>query len=162
VSAIRLPFRAFWPGSGRRAHRGATILIALIVASLAFTLLFIGASSPYTHSNLNAAYDDSYTRTDQIVLGAAEPFGGLSPSVGGADPLTRGRNLFVTQGCVGCHGLAAEGGAVAKAIAGVDAQLLVQRVREGTSGMPPFSTEGLTDAELAEILTYLRSLPPAQ
>ena len=144
-----------------RMHRGATILVGLIVVSLAGTLLFIGATSPYTHANLVAAYDDSYTRTQQIVVGPAQPFTGISrPVVAGGDPVRRGEVLFVTEGCVGCHGIGGQGGAVAKANAGVDAQLLVQRVREGTAtGMPPYSQTALTDDDLALILTYLRSLP---
>ena len=144
-----------------RWHRGATIVVGLVVLSLAATLLFIGATSPYTHSNLNAAYDDGYTRTQQILVGPPEPFTGISrPVVTGGDPVRRGEVLFVTEGCVGCHGIGAQGGAVAKANAGVDAQLLVQRVREGTTtGMPPYSKTALSDDDLALILTYLRSLP---
>jgi mono/diheme cytochrome c family protein len=143
-----------------RAHRGATIVVALVVLSLAGTLLFIGASSPYTHANLNAAYDEGYTRTAQIVVGPAQPFMGLShgaPAAG--DAVARGARLFVTEGCVGCHALAGQGGAVAKAIAGADVALIAQRVRQGTPGMPPFAMDGLTDDQLADIATYLRSLP---
>lgn len=163
MSAIRLPFRAFWPRSGGPAHRGATIVIALVVASLAFTLLFIGASSPYTHANLNRAYDDGYTRTEQVIVGAPIPFSGLgssTPATG--DAIQRGGALFITEGCFGCHALGGQGGAVAKAIAGVDQKLLAQKVREGTAGMPQFSTTGLTDEQLAAIGAYLRSLPPVK
>ena len=144
-----------------RAHRGATIVVGLVVLSLAGTLLFIGASSPYTHANLNAAYDDGYTRTAQIVVGPAQQFMGLSHSApAGGDAVARGGQLFVTEGCVGCHAIGGQGGAVAKAIAGADVALINQRVREGTTtGMPPFAKEGLTDAQLADIATYLRSLP---
>ena len=147
-----------------KAYRGATIVVGLVVLTLAGTLLFIGASSPYTHANLNAAYDDSYTRTAQIVVGPGQPFMGLShgSSIAG-DAVARGGQLFVTAGCVGCHALGGQGGAVAKAIAGADVALINQRVREGTTtGMPPFAKEGLTDAQLADIATYLRSLPPVK
>jgi len=147
-----------------RRHRGATILVGLVVLSLASTLLFIGASSPYTHANLNATYDEGYTRTTQIVVGPAQPLvnlGARSPVTG--DAITRGAQLFVTEGCVGCHALGAQGGAVAKAIAGADVALVNQRVREGTTtGMPPFAKDGLTDQQLADIATYLRSLPPVK
>jgi mono/diheme cytochrome c family protein len=143
-----------------RAHRGATIIIGLVVASLAATLLLIGASSPYTHANLNAAYDDRYERTQQIVVGPPQQFDGLSRELAtNGDPVARGAQLFITEGCVGCHAIGAQGGAVAKAIAGVDQKLLFQKVREGTTGMPVFSTTGLTDEQVGQIGAYLRSLP---
>jgi mono/diheme cytochrome c family protein len=76
--------------------------------------------------------------------------------------VTSGAALFVTAGCVGCHALGGQGGAVAKPIAGVDQQLLAQKVRQGTAGMPQFSATGLTDEEVAAIGAYLRSLPPVR
>jgi len=146
-----------------RTHRGATIIVGLIVISLAGTLLFIGASSPYTHANLNVAYDDGYTRTEQIVVGPAQSFAGLSHGVpASGDAVTRGSILFVTEGCVGCHAIGAQGGAVAKPIAGADPQLVSQKVRDGTAGMPQFSKDGLTDQQVVDIATYLRSLPPVK
>jgi mono/diheme cytochrome c family protein len=157
VSAIRVTLPGVHP-----AHRGATVLIALVVVSLAATLLFIGASSPYTHANLNSAFDEGYTRTEQIVVGPAVPFAAPRATGNGADPVARGQALFVTEGCVGCHALGGQGGAVAKAIAAVDQTLLLQKVREGTPGMPPFSTAGLTDQQVADIGAYLRSLPPVK
>lgn len=143
-----------------RTHRGATVVVGLVLAGLAFTLLFIGASSPYTHANLNPAYDDGYTRTEQIVVGPAAPFRGLGAPTTNGNASSIGEQLFVSAGCVGCHALGGQGGAVAKAIAGAEPALVTQKVRQGTLGMPPFSQEGLTDQQLAEIAAYLRSLPP--
>jgi hypothetical protein len=56
---VRLLSAAF----GGSAHRRATTVIALLLLVVALTLLSIGANSPYTHANLNVAYDDRYTRT---------------------------------------------------------------------------------------------------
>jgi mono/diheme cytochrome c family protein len=162
VTATGVPLPATARRAGWPAHRGATIVVFLVVASLAFTLLFIGASSPYTHANLNAAFDEGYTRTEQIVVGPPVAFGGLARPVAGGDAVTRGASLFLTEGCFGCHGLAAQGGAVAKPIAGVDRALLAQRIREGTPGMPQFALAGLTDDQLADISAYLLSLPPVK
>jgi mono/diheme cytochrome c family protein len=148
---------------GGPAHRRATLVIGLILLLVALTLLTVGANSPYTHANLNSGYDDRYTRTEQIVVGPPQQFGGLSAqAVTSGDAVTRGAALFVTEGCVGCHALGGQGGAVAKPIAGVDEQLLAQRVRQGLNGMPQFSTVGLTDQQLADIGAYLRSLPPVK
>ncbi len=145
---------------GGAAHRRATVTIGMLLVLVALGILTIGANSPYTHANLNVAFDERYDRTEQIVVGPAVEFRGLSPSVAtGTDPVARGETLYVTSGCFGCHALAGRGGAVAKAIAGADQKLLAQKIRQGTAGMPPFSTAGLTDAQLAEIGAYLRSLP---
>lgn len=153
---MRLVSAAF----GGAAHRRATVAIGIALVLVALGILTIGANSPYTHANLNVAYDERYDRTGQIVVGPAAEFRGLAPSIAsGTDPVARGATLYVTFGCVGCHALEGRGGAVAKAIAGVDPQLLAQKLRQGTAGMPPFSTGGLTDAQLAEISAYLRSLP---
>lgn len=146
----------------RPAHRGATIVIGLILAFLALTLLLIGASSPYTHANLNPGYEDGYTRTDQIVVGAP-PAGAIWPArVRGTDPTARGESLYVTAGCAGCHGLAGEGGPVGKTIAGAAAELIGAKVRAGGVGMPPFAASGLSDADVADITAYLRSLTAAK
>lgn len=147
---------------GGPAHRRATLVIGLALFVVAVTLLSIGANSPYTHANLNPIYDDRYVRTEQIFVGPAESFDGLSRPIGGADAVTRGAALFLTEGCFGCHGLAGQGGAVAKPIAGVDRALLAKRVREGTSGMPRFSLAGLSDEQLADLSAYLASLPPVK
>jgi len=147
---------------GGSAHRRATTIIAGVLLLVALTLLGIGANSPYTHANLNPGYDDRYVRTDQIVVGPPVAFDGLSVAIASGDPVQRGASLFITEGCVGCHALGAQGGAVAKPVAGADSQLLTQRVRGGTAGMPKFSTTGLTDEQLTDIAAYLKSLPPVK
>jgi hypothetical protein len=146
---------------GGPAHRRATVAIGLVLVVIAITLLSIGANSPYTHANLAVRYDDRYDRTEQIVVGQVGELqrGRLDASVAGAD---RGEALFVAAGCVACHALDGGGGTVAKAIAGADPALIVERVRGGTAGMPRFSPDVLTDDQLAEIASYLRSLGAAR
>ena len=145
---------------GGPAHRRATVVIGLVLALIALTILTIGANSPYTHDNLAAAYDERYSRTEQIVVGPPTEFGGLHQTIPTAsDPVGRGAVLYVTRGCAGCHALEGRGSAVGKPLLAVTDQVLLQRVRQGGPGMPPFSTNGLTDAQLADIIAYLRSLP---
>ena len=50
---------------------------------------------------------------------------------------------------------------MAKAIAGAPYETVLKRVRQGTSGMPRFSTSALSDQQVAEIASYLRSLGAA-
>ena len=129
------------------------------VAFAALVILMIGARSPYTHANLSAGYDPRYERTEQITVGPGEPYQGISAA--GAttgDAVADGTRLFVTKGCVACHALEARGGVVGPTIAGTDAATVLKKVRKGPSGMPQYSSETLTDDEVAAIAAYLRSL----
>ena len=131
-----------------------------LVTFAALVILMIGARSPYTHANLNIGYDPRYERTEQILVGAQTDFAGLSPDaqLATTDTRARGASLYVTQGCASCHALAGRGGPVGRRILGVDEETIAKRVRQGSVGMPRFSTTGLTDAEIADIAAYLRSL----
>lgn len=133
-------------------------VLAAFVAAVSLTLLTVGAMSPYTHSNLVPGYDRSYTRTDQIVVGAPVPYDGLGRGTVTGDGIATGERLFVSQGCVTCHGLGGHGGVVGPAIEHNDAQTLRQRTSTGPRGMPRFS-DALTDDEIAAISAYLRSVP---
>ncbi len=133
--------------------------IGAFVLVVSLTLLIAGAAGPYTHSNLDPTYDGSYTRTEQVVVGAAVPYGGVGDAGGTlpADPVQRGARLFVTEGCATCHGLRGQGGVVGPQIAGVGASTIADRVRNGVAGMPRFAAS-LTDNDIAAIGAYLRSV----
>lgn len=141
-----------------------SFLVLGAVTFLALMVLTIGARSPYTHANLSTGYDPRYVRTDQILVGPAGQFRGVSPSTANAAdaPAVRGASLYVTAGCVTCHGLEGRGAEVGPAIAGTELKTLLQKVRQGPSGMPRFSTDGLTDAEVADIEAYLQTLVKPQ
>lgn len=135
-------------------------LVAVVVATFSLTLLAIGARSPYTHANLLLGHDAAYERTQQIMVGAAEPYPGVGDA-GGAligDAIARGARLFVTKGCATCHMLEARGGAVGPAIVGTDAATIEKKARKGPSGMPRYASDALTADEIDAISTYLRSL----
>lgn len=139
-----------------------SFLVLSLVVFGALVILMIGARSPYTHANLSAGYDAGYTRTDQILIGGSEAFRGVSPSTANAGdaPAIRGASLYVTAGCVTCHGLAGLGGPVGPAIAGARREAVVQRARLGPDGMPRFDPDALTDEQLADIAAYLATLEP--
>lgn len=158
------------PSGGRRSSFRVAAPLALylpvsfvvlgLVTFAALVILMVGARSPYTHANLAAGYDPRYERTEQILVGAQADLAGLSRGAGpaGADALVRGASLYVRQGCASCHALEGRGGVIGPKVAGADEEVIAKRVRQGTAGMPWFSTTGLTDAELADITAYLRSL----
>ena len=74
-------------------------LIGGAVVVLCLTLVTIVARGPYTHANLNLGFDPGYTRTEQILVGAAVPEAGGVPMSPAGDQVTLGQQLFVTEGC---------------------------------------------------------------
>lgn|SRR5574341_325574 len=133
--------------------------IGSAVLVLAFTLLTITARSPYTHSNLNAGFDPTYTRTEQTFVGAPIPFTGGGLAVPPAsDPVERGHQLFVSEGCATCHGLDGRGGIVGPSIVGTKAKKLRIVTQVGPQGMPAYASGVLSDEGLAAIAAYLTSI----
>lgn len=157
---VRRPSFGDTPTAPIPLYLPVTFLVLGLVFFVALTILMIGARSPYTHGNLAAGYDARYDRTEQILVGGSTDFAGLGPSV--ADPrdapAVRGASLYVSAGCGTCHGLAGRGGVVGPEIAGARLEALIQRSRAGLGGMPKFSSEALTDAQLADIAAYLASV----
>jgi mono/diheme cytochrome c family protein len=143
----------------RRSHLVVPTLLALVVVPLALTLMIIGARSPYTHANLAAGYDPSYSRTDQALVGTPVPFEGMmSAGPLATDPVERGRQLFVVKDCASCHGLDGRGGIVGPPIAGTSAHDLRVKTRVGPGGMPAFAANALSDDDLKAIAAYLQAM----
>ena len=133
--------------------------IGMAVFGIAFTLLAIVARSPYTHSNLNVAFDSRYTRTDQAIVGAPVPFGGDMMAVKPAsNPVQLGQQLFVVKGCAACHGLDGHGGIIGPSIVGTKAGKLRVKTTVGPQGMPAYAPGALTDQDLAAIAAYLEAM----
>jgi mono/diheme cytochrome c family protein len=70
-----------------------------------------------------------------------------------------GRRLFLRENCYGCHGGRA-GGAMCPNLRGIDAtdEEIIETIHEGTEeGMPAFGRL-LSDAQIRDLLAYIRSL----
>jgi mono/diheme cytochrome c family protein len=87
-----------------------------------------------------------------------------SQDQGNAD---NGKAVFLADGCFECHGRVGEGGffnypvpALAQVRLPLEAFKAI--VRLGPNDMPAYSPAVLSDAELADIYAYLRSLPGAR
>lgn len=131
---------------------GAVLVIAL-------TLLSIVALGPYTHANLDVGFDPRYTRTVQMLVGAAVPDTGAGLAVPRAsDPVQLGKQLFVVKGCAYCHGIDGRGGIVGPSIVGTNAAKLRVKTSVGPGGMPAFAPGALTDQDLAAIAAYLSAM----
>ncbi len=135
------------------------IFIGTVVLLIALTLLAIIAFGPYTHANLDARYDPSYTRTNQTLIGAPIPYSGDGLAASSAnDQVQHGKQLFVTKGCATCHGLDGHGGIIGPSIAGTKAEKLRVRTTVGPRGMPAYAPGALTDEDLAAIAAYLKAM----
>ena len=137
-------------------HVALPAFIGSVVLLLGLSLATIVARGPYTHANLNLAFDPAYSRTDQAFVGAPIPFtGGMLAVQPAADPVERGRQLFVGYGCATCHGLDGNGGAVGPSLAGKSAAKLATKTQVGPKGMPAFAPGALSTDDLAAIAAFL-------
>lgn len=139
--------------------------IGTAVLGIALTLLTLVVRSPYTHANLNPGYDPRYTRTMQMFVGAPVPLSHENAAVPlSYNPIARGRQLFVMNGCASCHGLDGDGGVVGPSIVGTNAAMLRTATNEGPGGMLPYAPGALSDQDLSLIAGYLAATvkPTAQ
>jgi ubiquinol-cytochrome c reductase cytochrome c subunit len=97
-----------------------------------------------------------------LVAIAAIVAGASDSARAGADA-QKGNAAFVSHGCWECHGFNGQGGEASngKVIARTPLPLdaFVAFVRNTNGEMPPFKEAIISDAELADIYTYLQSLP---
>lgn len=78
-----------------------------------------------------------------------------------AGNVAAGRALFVSNGCIACHGDNAEG-KIGPKIAGTGLSFaeVLHQVRQPRGQMPPFSAQQVSDAQVQQIYAYLESLGP--
>jgi ubiquinol-cytochrome c reductase cytochrome c subunit len=83
---------------------------------------------------------------------------------------TNGKAVYMKAGCYACHGSMGQGGPGGRLAPNViPSPIFSKYVRSGKltnpnanrnwSGMPPFSTKFLSDAEIADIYAYMASIP---
>jgi mono/diheme cytochrome c family protein len=76
-----------------------------------------------------------------------------------------GKKIFTKDGCYECHGREGQGAAQASGPRiGPPQRFLrsfINYVRQPTGQMPPFTTQVISDQELADIYAYLQSRPKA-
>ena len=82
-----------------------------------------------------------------------------------AGNLENGRKIFMKDGCYECHGREGQGAAQASGPRIGPPQHVLRSftkyVRQPTGQMPPFTTEVISDQELADVYAYLQSRPNA-
>lgn len=87
---------------------------------------------------------------------AADQAAARSPSA------ARGRQLFMTVGCVHCHGSEGQGSFAGARLAPepLPAAAIATFIRAANTNMPAYSEKVLGDADVADIAAFLASIPP--
>jgi mono/diheme cytochrome c family protein len=76
---------------------------------------------------------------------------------------SNGKRLFMRNGCYQCHGTVGQGGLAGPRLAQTRLTLpaFTSYVRNPRpSNMPPYRSKVMTDQELADVYTYIQSVPP--
>jgi mono/diheme cytochrome c family protein len=113
----------------------------------------------------------SLQRKLAIVLGTAAWLGAAAAAWSQTEPATdavaNGKRAYLAAGCFACHGRVGQGGAynypappLAQTRLPPDAFKVF--VRTGPNEMPAYPESVLSDQDLADIHTFLRSLPGAR
>ena len=98
-----------------------------------------------------------------LVSGAAvraQQSAGGTPPAGNSE---NGKKLFSSDGCYECHGLRGQGATqtgaarIGPPILSLDSFL--SYVRHPANQMPPYSSKAVSDQDLTDIYTYLKSIP---
>jgi mono/diheme cytochrome c family protein len=95
-----------------------------------------------------------------VIAALALPAKAAPAATGGNS--SKGQALFVQTGCYACHGYAGQGAlATGPRIARTELPLeaFTAALRSPASDMPPYEAAILSDADAADILAYLQSLP---
>jgi len=137
-------------------------ILTLTISGLALTLIVgIVMRSPYTHGNLSSPA--GYTRTKVAYLGETYLFEGMPlakpAEAQTGDAVHDGQLLFFQYGCASCHLGNGKGGAVGKDLSDASPAKIENKVRAGPKGMPAFTSDMLSDADLQKIIAFLQSHP---
>lgn len=76
-----------------------------------------------------------------------------------------GKQLFAVDGCYECHGYQGEGGGFDGPKLAPDPlpySFVLRQLRSPLRAMPVYTSEVLSDGDVADIYAYLRSIPPAK
>jgi mono/diheme cytochrome c family protein len=100
----------------------------------------------------------------QVGAQAPSPAPPAAPQTAAAPPgnAANGRKNFVSFGCYQCHGYEAQGSTATGPRLGprpIAYAAFLKYVRHPANQMPPFTPKVVSDAELADIHAFLRSLP---
>jgi mono/diheme cytochrome c family protein len=131
-----------------------------VAATISAILMVLIIRNPATHANLETPRD--YDRTVIAYVGDKYLYAGYGTGLRRPEEaMDDGQVLFVTRGCVGCHGIYAQGSYVAGDLWRIDADDFARDAREGTEGMPHYDPSILSSIELESIYAWLEQAEAA-
>ena len=83
---------------------------------------------------------------------------------GPVDNADNGKKLFTKNNCYYCHGTVGQGSRDGARIAalGLTADGMIRYIRKPAGAMPAYTEKVISDQDLRDIYTYLKSLPAAK
>ncbi|HXX71452.1 MAG TPA: cytochrome c [Candidatus Acidoferrum sp.] len=105
------------------------------------------------------ASDQDLTDIYAFLMSVAPPSSAAQELKGNAE---NGKKLFLAYGCYECHGLQGAGAAIAPRIGPPALSLagVLRYVRAPTGQMPPYTAKVVSDQDLADIYSFLKTFPP--
>jgi len=98
-----------------------------------------------------------------IASGIACVFGNAlaADPAGNAGNVSKGKTAFINHGCWQCHGTVGQGGAAGPRLAPEPKpwEFYASFIRHSAGPMPPYTETILSNADLADMYAYLKSLP---
>ena len=95
-----------------------------------------------------------------IGAAAQTPASGAPSQVPAAESVQQGHELYLKYSCYACHGYDGHGGAGARLVPlAITEARFTAYVRNPRGRMPPYTDRVLSDAQLADLLAYIKSLP---
>ncbi len=87
--------------------------------------------------------------------------GPAAPVLPASASAENGKKLFTSAGCYECHGREGQGGSAGPRLAPnpISFAAFVSQCRKPAEQMPPYTSKVLSDAQLADIYTFLQSIP---
>lgn len=106
---------------------------------------------------------------NRFILGTSVVLCGLTYATAGftqpQDNVARGKQLYMKDKCYTCHGTRGAGGGIAGpklAPNPLPLEAVKIQLRQPASRMPPYSPMVLSDAQVADIYAYLKSIPASK
>ena len=95
-----------------------------------------------------------------VLVSASAHAQGTAGAAAPAGDAANGKKLYNSIGCWQCHGYSGQGGAGAKiAPDPIPLAALIKYVRAPKGDMPPYTAKVVSDAQLADIYAFLKSIP---
>ena len=145
--------------SGNTVGAGAVTGTSAIASTAAATGAAVERTTASTSSTgISSSSNGTAATSGGTAALSARAASAQTPADGG---VAAGRALYVSNGCVACHGDNAEG-KIGPKIAGTGLTFaeVLHQVRQPRGVMPPFSPQQVNDAQVQQIYAYLESLAP--